>query len=63
MSPGLILESKIEFFEKKCQEIEKLIIISPKECRQNIKEVTGKRWKDRNDGNVIKDNKGGGDLT
>ena len=48
----MCMQSKIEFFEKKCQEIEKLKIISPKECHQNIKEVVGKRWKNRNDGNV-----------
>ena len=54
----MCMQSKIEFFEKKCQEIEKLKIISPKECHQNIKEVVGKRWKNRNDGNVIKDKKG-----
>ena len=32
----MCMQSKIEFFEKKCQEIEKLKIISPKECHQNI---------------------------
>ena len=36
----------------------KLKIICPKERHQNIKEVTGQRWKNRNDGNVIKDKKG-----
>ena len=50
----MCMQSKIEFFEK-CQEGEKLKIVSPKECHQNIKEVTGKRWKNRNDGNMIKD--------
>ena len=54
----MCLQSKIEFFEKKCQEIEKLRITSSKECHQNIKEATGKRLKNRNDGNIIKDKKG-----
>ena len=54
----MCMQSKIDSFEKKCQEIEKLTIICPKECHQNIKEATGQRWKNRNDGNVIKDKKG-----
>ena len=37
--------------------IGKLTIISPKECHQNIKEIAGKRWKSRNDENMIKDKK------
>ena len=54
----MCMQSKIEFFEKKCQEVEKLRIKCPKECHQSMKEVNGKLWKNRNDGNVIKDKKG-----
>ena len=53
----ICMQRKVEFFEK-CQESKNLKIINPKECHQNINEVSGKRWKNRNDGNIIKDRKG-----
>ena len=52
------MEEKMKYYDAQCNEIELTEKYMPRDHYQRIQQVTGKKWKNRKDSNVLKDKEG-----
>ena len=52
------MEEKMKYYDAQCNEIELTEKYMPRDHHQRIQQVTGKKWKNRKDSNVLKDKEG-----